>query len=150
MVAMMMVATSALSAIPQAPNGLNGIWGNRAAIFVGKFNDTSDCVAAARAWGYPTGDRLYSWTHHLPNFPSPDYESKCFGLADHTWKPVPDASQPPIITSERILWDEPACGGAAAPTTSSLTTAGLNPAFTPTESGRSGHLTLRRVKLFYD
>lgn len=112
---MMAILQTTLLAVPTTNEpGLNGIWGNPAAIFVGTFNDTRDCIAATLAWGYPTGDRLYSFTHHLPNFPG-DFATKCFGLSDHTWKPVPDDSQPPIITSGRILYPEPACGGDSAP-----------------------------------
>ena len=75
--------------------------------FLGRFNQTSQCANACTTYKNQTavGEVCFSFTHHLPDFPT-DWKGLCFGITDHSWTPVPDSSDPPIITSGMIAREE--------------------------------------------
>lgn len=106
------------SAPPEPIPGLNNVFGRAqykkdsgVVIYLAQLNKTADCIAKCLA--FKRGDhRCYSFTHHLPNMPT-NWHGLCFGVIDHSWKPAPDGSQPPIIAAGRVSWPEEPCGAGA-------------------------------------
>ena len=114
----MLVAT--IAAPPVLHPGLNNVFGKAkfkvdsgVTRYLGEFNVTSDCVSACLSFS-KDGQQCFSFTHHLPNMPT-NWAGLCYGIVDHSWKPMPDNSDPPVITSAKILWPQEDCG-AGAPT----------------------------------
>jgi hypothetical protein len=112
-------ATAMVPPPPVLLPGLNNVYGRAqykkdsgVVRYLGQFNKTRECVSACLAYNGNGAQRCMSFTHHLPNMPT-NWHGLCFGVVDHSWKPVPDTSSPPIITSGRVPWPEEGCGVGA-------------------------------------
>ena len=120
---MTFVMTAAVAhAAPSPPvalfSGLNNVYGRAqykkdagVVKYLGQFNETSECSAACLAFK-KDGNKCLSFTHHLMTMPT-NWKGLCFAIADHSWKPMPDSSEPPVIASGQVAWDEAACGSSA-------------------------------------
>ena len=118
---MMTFLYNVMMQVPSTPvlhPGLNNVYGRAkfkkdsgVTRFLGVFQETKDCAAACIGF-LVAGQRCYSFTHHLQEMPT-DWRGLCYGVVDHSWKPAPDGSNPPIITSGRVAWHEETCGAGA-------------------------------------